>query len=319
MRPLTADDLVEICALINRAQQADGIAQQLTLAELVEQLTSEAYDLPNRSLAVLDDAGGIVAFSLVEHRPAAVLGADEQTCHLEGCVDPRWRRQGLGTALLDWSVEVSTAVLQALDGDLPKRIRFGTYETIADIAVIAARAGFVPVRWFEELLRPLDDLPQPATVAGIRVERWPEGRDEELRAVKNTAFRDHWGSSLSTAEAWRTQLHGHTGRLDLSFVAVDEASDEPVALLVTGRYPDDDALLGRRDGWVQTLATLRPWRGRGLGSALIARALAAYAAAGLTHASIGVDSDNPSGAARLYRQLGFQLSRRSVVHQLALN
>ena len=73
-------------------------------------------------------------------------------------------------------------------------------------------------------------------------------------------------------------------------------------------------MLGRRDGWIQTLATLRPWRGRGVGSALIGHALAAYVADGLTHASIGVDSANPSGAARLYRQLGFTLQQRSVVY-----
>ena len=209
-------------------------------------------------------------------------------------------------------------MLRAIDDDLPKRIRFGAYETTTDIAVVAERAGFVPVRYFEELLRPLVALPQPGAVPGIRVERWPDGLDEELREVKNTAFRDHWGSSLSTAQEWQTQLHGHAGRTDLSFVAVDEACAEPVALLITARYPDDDALLGRRDGWVQTLATLRPWRGRGLGSCLIAHALAAYVDEGLTHASIAVDSANPSGAARLYRNLGFVLERRSVAYQLEL-
>lgn len=78
-------------------------------------------------------------------------------------------------------------------------------------------------------------------------------------------------------------------------------------------------MLGRVDGWVQTLATLRPWRGRGVGSTLIAHALRAYVDEGFTHASIGVDSENPSGAARLYRNLGFELDRRAVVFQLELD
>ena len=58
------------------------------------------------------------------------------------------------------------------------------------------------------------------------------------------------------------------------------------------------------------------WRGRGVASTLIAASLHAFAAEGLTHASIGVDSENQSGAARLYRALGFEPVRRTVTHQV---
>jgi len=37
-----------------------------------------------------------------------------------------------------------------------------------------------------------------------------------------------------------------------------------------------------------------------------------------THASIGVDSENPSGAARLYRNLGFLPCQRVITHQIEL-
>ncbi|MEY4339879.1 MAG: hypothetical protein RLZ14_1729, partial [Actinomycetota bacterium] len=82
------------------------------------------------------------------------------------------------------------------------------------------------------------------------------------------------------------------------------------------RYEADDKLLGRRDAWIDNLGTLPEWRGRGVATALIAASLHAFTAEGLTHASIGVDSENPSGAARLYRALGFAPVRRSITHQL---
>jgi ribosomal protein S18 acetylase RimI-like enzyme len=88
--------------------------------------------------------------------------------------------------------------------------------------------------------------------------------------------------------------------------------------LVSARYEADDELLGRRDAWIDILSTLRAWRGRGVGSALIIEALHAYRDADLTHASIGVDSDNPSGAARLYRALGFEPIQRTIAHQIEL-
>ena len=138
---------------------------------------------------------------------------------------------------------------------------------------LAARLGFTPVRYFDDLLRPLTDLPDLVEIEGVRIEPWGSGRDEAIRLTKNTAFLDHWGSVPATPSSWEEQLHGYGGRPDLSFVAIEERTGEVVALLFTARYEADDELLGRRDAWIQTLATLRAWRGRGLGSALIGRAL----------------------------------------------
>jgi ribosomal protein S18 acetylase RimI-like enzyme len=53
-------------------------------------------------------------------------------------------------------------------------------------------------------------------------------------------------------------------------------------------------------------------------SALIAASLKTFAAAGFTHAMLGVDADNPTGAHRLYKALGFERERRSITHQIEL-
>jgi hypothetical protein len=39
----------------------------------------------------------------------------------------------------------------------------------------------------------------------------------------------------------------------------------------------------------------------------------------LTHASLGVDSDSPTGAAKLYRGLGFELSQRLITRQITID
>ena len=86
--------------------------------------------------------------------------------------------------------------------------------------------------------------------------------------------------------------------------------------MCNARYEADDEVTGRRDGWIMTLGTLAEWRGRGVASALISASLDAFAAAGLTHAALGVDSSSPTGAARLYRSLGFETAARSVMYHL---
>ena len=66
------------------------------------------------------------------------------------------------------------------------------------------------------------------------------------------------------------------------------------------------------------LGTRREWRGKGVAPSLIAHSLHAFAAADCTHASISVDSENPTGAAHLYRRLGFEPQHRSITHEIAL-
>jgi ribosomal protein S18 acetylase RimI-like enzyme len=50
----------------------------------------------------------------------------------------------------------------------------------------------------------------------------------------------------------------------------------------------------------------RPWRRRGLARALLASSLVGARADGFTSASLGVDTESPTGATDLYRSLGFR-------------
>ena len=54
----------------------------------------------------------------------------------------------------------------------------------------------------------------------------------------------------------------------------------------------------------------RPWRGRGLGRALLREAFAELRRRGLPRAYLGVDSENPTGAMGLYESVGMRPKRR---------
>ena len=66
----------------------------------------------------------------------------------------------------------------------------------------------------------------------------------------------------------------------------------------------------------EAAAVRRELRKRGVASALITWSLHAFAQGGFTHAMLGVDADNPTGAHRLYKALGFERERRSITHQI---
>ena len=92
-----------------------------------------------------------------------------------------------------------------------------------------------------------------------------------------------------------------------------------VGFCLNKRYAADNAVNGRKEGWIDQLGTLAQWRGRGLASQLIVASLHALAAEGLTHAILSVDSDNPTGATRMYRRLGFETLQRSIDSEIALD
>lgn len=314
LRPATTDDLAAVCALINRAQQADGVPQVRALEELVEDLQADEVDLRTDMRVAVDQLDEIRGFVHTVYLPSDVLW---ERCYLFGDVDPRWRGQGIGRQLLSWAMERGRAQLDGSPRELPRFLRAQCGEQATTTRRLLQRLGFQPVRYHEELLRPLTDLPEPAEIRGVRIVAWPDDRDEEIRAAKNAAFADHWGSTPTSATGWESAVRGFGARPDLSFIAVDSVTDQVVGHCLCKRFPEDDGLLGRRDAWIDSLGTLREVRGRGLGSAMIAHALRAFAAAPdeLTHASIGVDSENPTGAAKLYRRMGFEPQRGDYTYE----
>ncbi|MCU0261465.1 MAG: GNAT family N-acetyltransferase [Ilumatobacteraceae bacterium] len=313
LRPLTPDDLPEVCALHNRSEAFDGVPRVLSLDELVEELESHHVDLGTDARLALVD-GELAGYVYTLYLPSEVK---EERCYVFGEVEPRLRRRGVGSALLQWGAARGEEQLRSSGRDLPRFLRVDSYDFITDAHALFARHGFTPVRWFDELLRPLTDLPPSRTVAGVTILPWDDDRCEEILATKNEAFLDHWGSAPQTLDAWTQHTRGFGARQDLSCIAVDD-DDRVIGCCFATRYAEDDELLGRSDGWIDTLATLAAWRGRGVGSAMLVHSLHAFAADGLTHASIGVDSDNPSGAARLYRALGFEPERRSILSQIEI-
>lgn len=313
LRPMTADDLPAVHALQVAADAFDSKPMVMTLDELSTEVDDEHVRYADDvRLAMVD--GRLAGYCYTYHLPSEVR---LERCYLFGTVAPPMRTRGVGRALLSWGIERAAEQLRSSGRDLPKVIRVDGLDTVTSRHRLYARMGFTPVRWFEELLRPLVDLPARRTVPGVRIVPWPDGRDEEIRQAKNVAFADHWGATPTSEHHWEQMVHGPGARTDLSFVALDE-HDRVVAHCLNDRHPSDDELLGHRAGWIGNLGCLPAWRGRGVAGALIIESFHAFAVAGFTHASISVDADSPTGAHRLYRSLGFEPTTRSITHEIVL-
>jgi mycothiol synthase len=314
LRPPSPDEIEEICALVNRAEHHDGVQRVLAIEELRENLDHPSFDLAEDA-RVATSEGQLVGWTWVWNVPAQ---SRLERAFVLGEVDPEHRGAGVGRALLAWGLDRATQRLRSRTHDLPKYVRVNAYDWMERNHRLYARMGFAPVRWFEELMRPLDDLPVVPVPEGIVLQPWPDGRADETLAVRNATFADHWGSSVVEPDQWSDLVHGHGGRPDLSVIACDATSGEIVGLCLNHAYPEDDVVTGRREAWIENIGTLREHRGRGLASAMIAWSLDAFAAADFTHSMLVVDTDNPTGAAHLYRNLGFEPVRVAIEHQIEI-
>ena len=324
-RPLRDTDYGALASLLNESSIADGRAQHQVAEEIREEFESHPVDLATQTFAAWHGERLVGAVYLI-YLPSAVR---EERCYVFGAVHPDHRGLGIGRLLLQWGLEHGTNLLQSSRSDLPKYLRVDISRTNTSAIRLYERLGLQPIRYFADLRADLSE-PTPtrrapsaassaaataaSTTTTFRIVPWDLSRNEEARHVKNAAFMDHWGSTPTPSDWWTTQTSGFGARPDWSFFAVNN-DDKIIGHLITHRFENDDELLGAKYAVIDNIGTLAEWRGRGVASQLITAALAKYREEGMQFAALGVDSDNPTGAYRLYESLGFRPWRESVTYQ----
>jgi ribosomal protein S18 acetylase RimI-like enzyme len=148
---------------------------------------------------------------------------------------------------------------------------------------------------------------------GVEIIPWDRTLDEKTRLAMNETFADHWGSTPMDTEAFAHFIERSAVRLDISFQAVD--GDQVVGYSINGFFPDDEKMTGRREGWVRSLGVRRPWRSRGVASALLEHSFNAFFEAGMSHSILGVDMENPTGALGVYERLGYEPLHGTIISQ----
>src|SRR5262245_55508508 len=191
LRPATAADLGGIFELHRRIQEHDRIPTVMSRAEFDDWLSEPHFDLAADTRVVESD-GRMVAWGRVWHHPS---GVREERAYMIGGVSPEDRGRGIGSMLIQWEIDRATIALQANQHDLPKYTRTYAYDFESATRALYARHGLESVRYADELLRDLAELPEPQSIEGITIVRWDAARSDEARRAQNEAFADHWGST----------------------------------------------------------------------------------------------------------------------------
>ncbi len=309
-RPVRLDDASDIHQLTRRWESYWNAPLVTPLHEVNEELTEPHIDLAVQTRGVWD-GDRMVAYGRIWHRPS---GVNLERAYLQGRVDPDYRGRGIGRQLFGWQVETATRILEDVAAPIPRFMRADEWDWIEEAHRMYSRFGLKSVRYFTEMLKPLDGREQFDTASGIEIIAYDRSLDEFALEALNLSFADHWGSSPTDIASYRHRLEGQGTDLDNSFLALFDG--KVVGISLNAHYPEDEELLGRRDGWVESLGVVKEWRRKGVATALLKASFNAFVEAGFTHAALGVDTENPNDALKLYTGLGFETTHRSITSEL---
>jgi mycothiol synthase len=290
-RPATVADAEALADLINAYDRA-----HLEEPDHVDAAEVEGWwariDLENDTRVYFDDAGGLAAAAAVHDRGADVLALDAYT-------HPAHAGRGLGTAMLLWLEEAA-----ATRGRRPRTSALAADRSAA--ALVAGR-GYEPIRHFYVMAIDLQRPPaEPDWPEGFTVSTMRAGEERTVHAVVEEAFADHWGHDPRTFEEWSARNLAQAW-WDPSLVYLVREGDEAVAALI--------GAIRFGGGFVNVLGTRTPWRGRGLGKALLLRSFGDLYARGERRITLAVDAGNETGATQLYAGVGMRIAWQSDVYE----
>jgi ribosomal protein S18 acetylase RimI-like enzyme len=242
---------------------------------------------------------------------------DALAVYLEGRVRPDVRDRGIGRALLAWQLDRGRVLHAERHPEAPGALTVDVPDGMPALEGLARRAGLTADRWYREMRRPLSDLPATRQLPGLDVVPFSWDRDDEVRRAHNASFTRHHGSSEHSPEAWTSLFTGRRGfRPDLSRLAV--ADGAVVGYVLAYVSEADTAARGSREVDLGQIGVLPAARGRGVATGLIVEVLHAAAQQDCRTAGLGVDTENVTGALRLYEGLGFRPVRTQVSWTLDL-
>jgi mycothiol synthase len=220
----------------------------------------------------------------------------------ESCVHPGARGLGIGSRLLD------QAERWARENALP---RFHVHVVTDGGRTLAEQRGHALVRFFWRMEIDMSEEPSVSEPpAGMTIRDYRPGEDDApLHVLHQDAFAEHWEFTPSPIDEWLKWRQTRSDYHPALWQVAEQNGELAGAVLCFGED---------RFGWVLDLAVRRASRRAGLGLVLLKSGFVALWRRGHTRVGLEVDSENETGATRLYERAGMKVTRRYATYEKVL-
>ena len=220
-------------------------------------------------------------------------------------VRPSAKGRGVSAALLSWLEPRAREIASELSHDHDVVLTVTSWAQDADAAPLLEGADLSPLRQFLQMRIDLGcGLQEPVWPDGLEPRSFSSGPDDaELFAAFRTAFADHWGNTeVDEAKWWSENRDAPNAGFDPALWVVVQEGGTIAGFSICREREDDDETIG----WISLVGVQPPWRGRGLGEALLVHSLNTFQSRGRRRVALNVDVDNTTGALRLYTKVGME-------------
>ena len=278
-----------------------GVAVALTADDIAGDW--EELDVASDAWVIVAPDGQIVAYATLIQEGSGQIQED-------GYVHPAHWGKGLGTMLAHQMEQRATAFIERAPAGARVAAYIGVIATDDAACHLFEGRGYTLTRTFFRMAVELDAPPAaPRWPDGITVRPFAPEQDEHVVfETVEQAFQDHWGHVPRAFDDWIARTNKPDFEPGLWFLARDGERIAGVALC--NRRPDM--------GWLNTLAVLRPWRRRGLGTALLRYVFGVFYARGQPKIGLGVDGQSLTGALKLYEDAGMRPTMRIATYEKEL-
>ena len=306
VRSPTLDDAKAIAGLLNACSIEQGRKPLDTEQSIRATMEMPGLNLETDTLLAIDQRGRVVGCALVQDNPPnALLSALAE-------VHPQHRGKGIGTVLCHWIEERARQAIPRLSaGTRVAVLQKRSSDDKASQDLLLSQGYRVVRHNFRMVIEMVRPPSQPTKPEGIVIR--PFIRDEEGRALVQAiceAFRDNWGYVERPFELeYQRWMHildsdddGETARY--WFVAVDGNEIVGFALSRLGMSQDPE------EAWIYVVGVRPAWRRRGIALALLRQSFWGLYQQGQRRVSLEVDTQNLTGATRLYEKAGMRVESR---------
>ncbi|MBP7692570.1 MAG: GNAT family N-acetyltransferase [Anaerolineales bacterium] len=312
-----ADDFPAMMRVLSASEIADGNERVITLEEIANTYAHLTNSDPDRDVLMAEVAGQLVAYGRVDHYRE---DSGARLFNHFAFIDPAWRRKGIGAAMLGWFQARLRAVAAEQPVDGPRFFQAFVSDRAAGTETLLKASGYTAVRYGYLMVRPdLENIPDFPLPAGLEVRPVQPEHYRPIWDANNEAFRDHWGFAEPTEADYQAWLNDPTVFTPALWQIAWDTATHQVAGQVKGFINHhENASFNRKRGWCEFISVRRPWRKQGLARALITRTLRVFKEQGMTESALGVDTQNLSGALRVYEACGFRPVQGSVTYRKPL-
>jgi mycothiol synthase len=307
-------DYPHMAALISACKVVDGVERSTDVDDIARNYRHLENCDPKDDMLFAEVNGKVISYGRIWWED---LLEGIRLYHPFGFLHPDWRGKGIGRALWDAAEHRAQTIAASHPQGIPKFLQVEAFESEKYLVALLQARGYKPVRYetymVRDLAEPFPEAPMPADVEVRPV------KPEHVRHIfdaSNEAFRDHWGIRDMSEENYKAEMESPVYKPELWKVAWD--GDQMASVVHNFIDEKENLEYHRKRGYTEGICTRRPWRKKGLARSLLVQSMQMFKDMGMTETALTVDSENLSGAFRLYEGVGYRKVKQQACYRKAM-